>query len=65
MNQEIQQVDKIKELLISKNYEIRETGLELARSLDNPIIYDKLLETWNQDGNIELRRGMHTTPLRN
>ena len=55
MSEENHQVDRIKELLISKNYEIRETGLELARSLDNPIIYDKLLETWNQDGNIELR----------
>lgn len=68
MSQENHQVDRIKELLISKNYEIRETGLELARSLDNPIIYDKLLETWNQDGNIELQISYNysgfATPLR-
>ena len=53
MSQEDHQVDRIKQLLISENYEIRETGLELARSLDNLDIYDKLLQTWNQDGNLE------------
>ncbi len=45
-------IDKIKELLKNDSYEIRESGLELARSLNNPIIYDGLLGTW--DKNLEM-----------
>ena len=37
------QIEKIKELLKNDSYDIRESGLELARSLNNPIIYDGLL----------------------
>ena len=45
---EKEQIEKIKELLTSERYEIRESGLELARSLNNPIIYDGLLGTWDK-----------------
>ena len=43
------QIDKIKELLKNDSYDIRESGLELARSLNNPIIYDGLLGTWDKN----------------
>ena len=46
------QIEKIKELLKNDSYDIRESGLELARSLNNPIIYDGLLGTW--DKNLEM-----------
>ena len=43
------QIEKIKELLKNDSYDIRESGLELARSLNNPIIYDGLLGTWDKN----------------
>jgi hypothetical protein len=39
-----QNVNKIKELLVSEDFDVCNTGLELARSLDEPAVYEKLLE---------------------
>ena len=39
-----QNVNKIKELLKSEDFEVVNTGLELARSLDEEAVYEKLLE---------------------
>jgi len=44
-----EQIEKIKDLLKNDSYDIRESGLELARSLNNPIIYDGLLGTWDKN----------------
>ena len=47
--EERERIEKIKVLLKNDSYDIRESGLELARSLNNPIIYDGLLGTWDKN----------------
>jgi hypothetical protein len=37
-------VNKIKELLKSEDFDVNNTGLELAKSLDEPAVFEKLLE---------------------
>ena len=42
-----QEINKIKNLLKSKNFDSNIVGLELARSLKDPVVYKKLLEGCN------------------
>jgi len=49
-----QEINKIKNLLKSKNFDSNIVGLELARSLKDPVVYKKLLEGCNVNNEFKL-----------
>ena len=52
-------VVKIKKLLKKRDYDIIDTGIELARSLDEPAVFEALLGGWsiNDEGKLVLEEG--------
>ena len=55
-----QAVAKIKKFLKQRDYEAIDTGIELARGLNEPAVFESLLGGWsiNEEGELALERGL-------
>ena len=42
-----QNITKIKKLLKQRDYDIIDSGIELARALDEPVVFEALLGGWS------------------
>ena len=54
-------IDKIKQLLTLPDYDKIDAGIELAVSLEEPKIFETLLDGWKED--FEIRRTVHQDEL--